>query len=259
MSINQPKRVAVCLSGYTRTWKHCFESQKLFFGKYQTDFFLHIWENGTDVLGGNDQEGLILAYNPLRFSIEKRPDYRSFEKKVQSSFDAYRSSANLMYIAHGIREAISMARQTEDFTGIRYDFIVRARYDTLFNGDFYMIEPTMKLGTLYFPDQANYHRGYNDQLAIADSDIMEKFSEFFYWLPQSLQLEYQRNSYIGEIVLRRYIDSLKIPVEFRPMMYRILRPDHLGRNWNEIPENDLSYSRLRNEERVKRAQELKRI
>ena len=260
MLTNPHKRIAVCLSGYTRTWKHCFESQQLFFGKYLTDFFLHIWEDGTDVLGGNenDQIALLQAYRPLGVCSQKRPDYRAFEKKVQSTYDVQRSSANLMYIAHGVREAIHLAQRTEHFTGIKYDFIVRARYDTLFNGDFCMIEPTMKPGTLYLPDQANYHRGYNDQVAIADPATMYKFSELFYWLPKSFQFEYPRNAYIGEIVLRNYIDSLKIPVEHRPMMYRILRPNHIGRRWEEIPENDMSYSRKRNYERLKRAQELKK-
>ena len=130
-------RIAVCLSGSPRTWRHCLKSQLDFFGK-DVDYFCHTWRDGRDVLAPKDWtfDELNLAYRPRGIFTEDRPDYSDFEKKVASTFDPARSSANFIYIAHGMYEADRLRRAYEKVNGFEFDWVVRCRDDLKLKGIF---------------------------------------------------------------------------------------------------------------------------
>lgn len=248
-------KIAVCLSGYPRTWRHCLDSQLDFFGG-QADYFLHTWRDGHDVLAPRDWtfDELNSGYRPKGIYVENRPDYADFELKVISTFDRQRSSANLIYIAHGIYEADRLRRAYEKHNGFSYDVVFRCRYDLLFHG-------TLNTGQIHphmvtFPHQANYHGGYNDQVCCGSSSVMTKFSSLLLHIDKTLRYPPHKGRYIGERVLLYWLQAQGLLAHRADIEYRVLRPAHAGVPFEQIPVNDMAYSKLRNQQRLSRAHEI---
>ena len=253
------RKIAVCFSGYPRTWRHGIESQKAYFEGYDVDFFTHTWGGGND-WQDNDRYlyDFMKEYNPKLAIIEDRPDYSDFEKKVLTKFDPEKSSANMAYMAHGFHGADLLRRKHEVDHNVHYDLVVRARYDTKWEGHFGLIEPTMEsnLTDIYFPEHANYWEGYNDQCCISGPSVMTQFTSVFHFLEDSLVLRYPKNMYVGELVLKWYVDWIGLRVNYRPIQYKILRPGQQNTPWDRIPYNDPVARARRIRHRIKRKDEL---
>lgn len=83
---------------------------------------------------------------------------------------------NVLIMWYKIYKA-NLARKTyEQNNRIRYDRIIRTRFDLTFDS-YPVIDPKPK--TLYIPNGGDYHGGINDQMVVADSQTMDLYCEVY--------------------------------------------------------------------------------
>jgi hypothetical protein len=133
MKLFENCKVAVCLSGQSRTYKHCYESIKEYFSgrngnKYY--FFGHTWDDNTykvrtenQVVVQEEKINSLLLYNNLR---ECYP-FESFEIE-KSTYRPY-SWASMLY---SIMKVNFQKQMWEVKNNSMFDLVIRCRYDICF-------------------------------------------------------------------------------------------------------------------------------
>jgi len=87
-------------------------------------------------------------------------------------------SENVMFMWYKIWKANQLRKLYEQTNRIRYDCIIRLRFDNTFkDGEFPVIDPKRK--TVYIPLGGDYEGGICDQVAIADSVTMDLYCELY--------------------------------------------------------------------------------
>jgi len=83
---------------------------------------------------------------------------------------------NVFFMWYKIWKANQMRKLYEQHNRIRYDCVIRLRFDTTFK-EFPYIEPERK--TVYIPDGGDYEGGICDQVALADATTMDLYCELY--------------------------------------------------------------------------------
>lgn len=114
---------------------------------------------------------------------------------------------NVLFMWYKLWKCNKLRRLYEECNRIRYDRIIRLRFDSSFLS-FPVIEPKHK--TVYIPEGGDYDGGINDQVAIADSQTMDLYCE--------MHNEIYRYSYAGvgihpESMLRKHLEVNRLNVE----------------------------------------------
>lgn len=117
---------------------------------------------------------------------------------------------NVMFMWYKIWKCNQLRKLYESINRIRYDVVIRMRFDTSFDS-FPVIEPTRK--TIYIPQGGDHGGGICDQVAIADSVAMDMYCE--------LWNEVYRYNTAGvtvhpESLLRKHLEVNKLNVERFP-------------------------------------------
>lgn len=98
-------------------------------------------------------------------------------KKTAAGWDSPGTKAeNVFFMWYKIWKANQMRKIYEQTNRVRYDCIIRLRFDNTFKG-FPVIDPKRK--TVYIPNGGDYEGGICDQLAIADSVTMDLYCELY--------------------------------------------------------------------------------
>lgn len=138
------KRVAVCMSGHSRTWKHCYENITNFLkhDDYEFDYFIHTWhvneysgifefENGkhssVKIIHESNPEEYVNAYNPKLFKIQNQVTFQKRIdkfKKIEGN-----NTINLMY---SFKQSILLKKLYERRNNFKYDFVIKLRPDVFF-------------------------------------------------------------------------------------------------------------------------------
>lgn len=175
--------VALCLSGYPR-----FHSEKSYqsmkreiLDKYNTDVFIHSWVSRdidyvypfatwSNILNpihipSTIHDDLKKIYNPVDIIIEEPRSFSQFSK------DDYLSN-NMPSMFYSLKMADSMRFFYSRYTGKKYDFVVRARTDTLL----YELPDlsSLDINTIYIPDNCGNPLLFNDNFSICGGDIVDK-------------------------------------------------------------------------------------
>ncbi len=126
-------KIAVCLSGQSRTAEFTLKSiQNYFSGDYETDYFCHAWDYNTwkmkkdsvywsedELVNRDDLQIVLNKYNPKLTLIESKQDCPT-EGPWHSLF-------------YSMMMANNLKKQYEIRNNFRYDCVVRARYDSIFD------------------------------------------------------------------------------------------------------------------------------
>lgn len=217
-------KVALCLSGQARTFRRCFASHfKMLMKPFNADVFIHTWSfsgdhkrtskdhhytndydislyekyNTTEYL--TDSVKLIELYCPKKMLIEK-PDKEYFMRKtpIDSFFNAL-----MMY--YSVYRANELRREYEIERGIKYDLVIRSRFDLRINK--FNIDKLNENSIYLAPNQCiNYERssqitgkpveqlreetksGFmpSDQFAFGCSEGMNYYSSLYeIWTPET--------------------------------------------------------------------------
>ena len=134
-------KIAVCFSGQMRTALENFENIKEFLGELydSCDFFVHVWD--------------LCEYKTYNVSNIKRKPYRESEEKSNKIRNQYQpkkmifdnidySTGYKICTMYGIQplwysfwKSIQLKKQYEIENGFEYDYVIKLRFDTIFNPD----------------------------------------------------------------------------------------------------------------------------
>ena len=212
-------RIALCLSGQPRSYKAGFEYyKKNLLSKYQVDVFIHTWDSP-------DTEDYLTTYVDYlcRTKVDE-PLGRKYDSKYTHTPNAEKWPPSFTVSALYSTFQCNLMRIEQEVDTKQYDWVVKTRSDFALP----VVIPFEQLekGKLYMPMCRKKAFGDwlgNDQFAIGDSDVMNKYMSTY------LNMERYYNAgveMIGEEMLRanlvenglvnRNLSYLDMPEPFPP-------------------------------------------
>lgn len=215
-------KLAICLSGYTRTYKFCHKSLSQYLSNHIVDYYLQIWEEESHLI-----DELKQIYNPKQIIVLKKQNFTDQYKFVFEKYLNYPciESFDMWY---GIQQCFTKLKESYN----QYDGIIRSRYDLIFDQ---VLPENINLQKILIPDLGNHHNGYNDTFAIGNPESMMKYGNLFNWL----NLIYKHQSikdFLPELILSTYLVDLA--EKNRIANCKILRDKFIGYPYEHIPETD---------------------
>jgi hypothetical protein len=169
-------KIALCLSGQPRCVKQAYEYyKKNLLDHYDVDVFCHVW----DATGVED----VAVYNPIAIMIEKSlsndlSKYTRFPPP-QPNWKIKDPARTVWNLTYSLMKANELKTTNEEQTGIKYDWVIRSRYDFALN----VVIPFGELDNtkLYIPNcRMTPQRDFgNDQFAFSSSENINKYADCF--------------------------------------------------------------------------------
>ena len=229
------KKIAICFSGAIRAFDTCFPSVYLHFLKnLNADIFVHMWhikelDEKLDVSfkmrSSGEDENLVKNFlerlQPKKYVID---EYNSdWEKKIVSGINMQdkvflEEKKNYAYNAMGMYYKIFMAnelrKEYEIESGIKYDFVFRARLDYIFE-DFILMEDILPIehNSVYLVRDryATYSRkNTNDKFFGGTPEVMDVMCNIYNDIPRYYQEGYAIE---GQTLLENQIINNKFDVK----------------------------------------------
>ncbi|MBB6251322.1 hypothetical protein [Nitrospirillum iridis] len=211
-------RVALCLSGQPRTWRHCVDSLHRFVGGHAVTTFLHVWDD----VPGTELTEMLAAYQPAAHLVTARPPFLDEKRRMAERWN-YRPPFSIFDMFHAVNLSLTLAlaHKGEDGRSAPFDAVLRVRYDSRF--DDVLPDAWFKAGALITPDSWAPPEGYNDQFAFGRPAFMRLYAAFSTWLPRGME-GHARPVFQPEVILRQYLDTVAmIPVKPSPLRITLLR------------------------------------
>jgi len=248
-------KIAMTISGQPRRLEAGFyELNKHFLSKYDIDVYMHSWKD--EYYYKYYYGELVHKYKADMSAYDKalelyQPKKHLFEKGIK--FDSYGIEDVGRFDSHfGMTLSIKRAWDLLESSGIKYDYIIRARFDLLYSHYNVVNHPYLTDITQLDPNKVHSFKkihdpegkqNINDQFAIGGYKVMEVFHNFFPHLinyyfrnPEYKQLMNDSNSthlYI-ETSLRQYLrdNNIDLSVEQEPNLYEVLYNDKFKAVWD---------------------------
>ena len=190
-------KVAVCLSGEPRHWKHCVANIKAFFEKtacsfsglpVHVDYFIHTWD--TNTWRHLQQKGEIVSEkinDPVQLKIDICNAFGAKDIEIETPNDVFPTGLKYAWdsMFYSNMKAVLMKRNYELTNDFQYDCVIKARLDLIFN-------PTQqfsynKLAPLRcyaghmgkFPGEFNSNN-FDDIIFYGDSPTMDLVSDIYF-------------------------------------------------------------------------------
>jgi hypothetical protein len=169
-------KIALCLSGQPRGLRAFEYVKRNLLDQYDVDVYCHFWNTGNFEFDISNFKFITRNYQPTAWIVEKEmgpEDAYKYTRIVNSFHPAHftLSFYRSLYLANSLRI------EQEIDTGIKYDWVVRSRFDLALN----FVIPFSELDStkLYVPnDRMNdTHDFCNDQFAYGSPEIMDKYSD----------------------------------------------------------------------------------
>ncbi len=251
------KKVAICLSGDTRSFKHCIPQLKRFLSGYDITFFCHGWQS-------DFKEDHIKDLQNVYTYIEERPDFTNLERSSIKAFGfkifgktlkVPFMSPNIFPMWHGVKKAFESIEKN-GFDANEFDLICRCRYDNFFLGKLAQLNELPTPEEIIIDPNYDGYGGYGDQFAIGLPDTMRKYCSLFDWLPLSFEQYAGNDRFFPEVIVRRYLeDECGLKVRKIDFGLRLLRNEFVGLEGYKIPLRSHSVSQNRNLHLSKHIQE----
>lgn len=266
------KRIAVCLSGQSRTWRTAKDNILSYFDLkdrgIQVDYFIHTWDinqyrrkghitwldRGDEKVQPTEKEDLIKAFNPVAIELEeyKKDDYVTLWAALLYSF----------------MKSVWLKKKYEIENDFRYDLVIRARTDINYsqkgtcnlnfpNNKFH-IHPVQHLTGFStvpiisrFPTEFNYPC-FDDVFFYSNSPTMDIIANCYRWYTNIMKenaIVHAKGGYVqdstywygpGTILYRYLIENNIHPQGYRQIQYYVVRKDVEERgldsidNWEDI-------------------------
>lgn len=172
-------RVAVCLSGFVRSYERCFEPlKKHVIDPYGADVFIHTWtKTDRDGTHETDQDHLCELYRPEKMWVED-------QDVVASQFappEKYAGWGNQTCRGKPMFYGISRAMMITTVKGVMYDWYVRCRFDLAFHKPLVLPDAT-EPDALYLPEWDD--TSVNDMFAYGRFWPMLCYASCFHYMDQ---------------------------------------------------------------------------
>lgn len=237
-------RVALCLSGMVRTLMQTYPNLRAYLLEpLKPEVFVHTY----DVMGirAKDDEpvnesALMSMLSPKKLKIRKLADmdpiFASEKDRLYSIPGPVWSEGSTPESRYKLKNTLSMLwhvnqcdllrREHELANGFEYDFVIRARMDSLFYSS-PCLELLGKEG-IFTSSHANY-RGVCDQFAVGDCSSMAVYADYFehfedVWRSRVLMPDHWG---VPETLLKRYLQMANIEVKTFTFPFDLQRPDRI--------------------------------
>jgi hypothetical protein len=248
LTVKSKLKVAVCLSGDIRSFKHCNEQLQRFFSGYEITLFCHGWKSDIE-------KAQLSRLNNAYTCIESRPDLTDLERTSLKSFGfkifgnglkVPFMSPNIFPMWFGIKRAYESIEE-HGFQRNEFDLICRCRYDNFFLGRLAQLQEIPSTDELIIDPNYDGYGGYGDQFAIGSPTAMKKYSTLFDWLPKSF-IQYEGDKrFFPEVIVKKYlVDECNLKVRQIDFGLRILRNEFIGLEGHKIPLRSHAVSQSRN-------------
>lgn len=222
-------KVAVCISGYLRTFTKTYESwKKMLFDKYDCDVFIHTWSTlgcpPRDIHRMWDKriyktktQSLLAEinklYNPKDIVIQDNKSWIC-PKEIAKFKGAGHDTPSITSMYYKIKACNDLKINYENKNNFKYDFVIRLRAD-------------LELNSLSFPEEKGIFLpqefgfgGYCDQIAIGSSEIMDTYSNLYSNLESYL---IKGANICPEHLLKYHLDKSNISPRMMPFQIKLLR------------------------------------
>lgn len=211
-------KVALCLSGQPRF--HSEESyrslKREILDKYDTDVFIHTivssnenfiypyapWSGITSKIkiSPNVVSELNTLYSPKKMAVEEPKTFPEFYKK--GDYLSY----NMPPMFYSIKYSDDLRKSHEEFNNFKYDFVIRARTDTLLSSlpDLSSLDKD----TIYVPNNCPNPLVINDNFSICGGEVSDKAYNVFdnIWIYSE-----EGRDYSPEMMWTKHLKTYGIP------------------------------------------------
>jgi len=229
-------RIALCLSGQPRTWRHAWRTAFAYFEAHEVDVFIHTW----DELDPAELQDLLAAYAPRAFRLEPRPSFMAEKRRLAERFPVT-PPFTIFDMFHSMAASVTLALEA-DSAATPYDLICRSRFDLIHDGRWNGEAPPA--GAVLVPSHGGAGDfGCNDQFAIGDPATMRRYAGIADWLMEGMG-HFQGSAFMPEVALQYYLKTVcGVTLLQEPMVQRLLREDQAGLPYAEIRHDPLFNAR----------------
>ena len=209
-------KIAVCFSGTLRQFKTChtpFKNHIVDANKCDVDIFVSTWKSKIrhfkkQVVDDGNLDEMIDLYDPTLVNVEIYDDKKRQQLYTESRMDEFQNEAQKFHSCkklhrkdkcrfcgsnnihnqigqlYNIWKANELRKQHEKDTGIKYDLVIRTRFDNYFFDSLTDFEAERTCnGSVWIPygydDLPEYGGGVNDQFAIGTGESMDAYSNMY--------------------------------------------------------------------------------
>ncbi|CAA0117077.1 Uncharacterised protein [BD1-7 clade bacterium] len=240
---NPRLKIAICMSGETRSFGNTAASILRFFNGHDVRIFAHHWSD--------DPMQAPIDIDDLTWVSEDRPDFSALERASITAFGmkGYKNgvkiplfSPNLFPMWYGVKQAFNSIPMPNDF-----DLIVRCRYDDLLIGHANLLSQLPTSNEVIIDPAYNGYGGYGDQFSIGTPSAMRRYCHLFDWLPQAIEQHAGTERFFPEVVLKTYLEeACDLEVREINLGLRLLRDEFVGMEPHLIPLRSHHFSQQRN-------------
>jgi len=233
-------RVALCLSGQPRTWRHTWRTAFDFFAGHELDVFVHTWDETEPA----ELEDLLATYAPRAFRVEPRPLFLAEKRRMAELFPVS-PPFTIFDMFHSMAVSVELALEAGD-SGQPYDVICRSRFDLIHDGRWSGERPPEN--SLAVPITGDLEgTACNDQLAIGDPAAMRLYAGLSAWLTDGIN-DFRGTFFRPEVALKHYLTAIRgLTIDRQPLAAILLRPDQAGRPFAELRDEPMFHARKREE------------
>jgi len=126
-------KIAVCFSGLSKCYEHAVESVKqVFFDKCECDLFAHTWDT-PNIIRYNTSKDHFFAKTFKDYEIEQFDTNAGWNILTQEQqTDMPKPCKNVVPMFYSIYKANCLKNKIEKQNNVKYDVVVRSRFDSLY-------------------------------------------------------------------------------------------------------------------------------
>ena len=178
------KKVAVCFSGQLRTWEKCLDNALSFFegdNEHEYDFFYHSWDQSEPrIKYDNFQIAPVVldrdVFDKLNGFLKPKKFEISSPLSPGGNGSPYSLNNRWVHLFYSLRKSIEQKELYEQETGVKYDLLVKTRFDIVFRPGtkFNVLSHLNDYGFVYFshfdrPDFENFNVNLRDIFFFGDN------------------------------------------------------------------------------------------
>tara|TARA_R110000796_G_scaffold162661_1_gene279637 strand:- start:2122 stop:2805 length:684 start_codon:yes stop_codon:yes gene_type:complete len=211
-------KIALCLSGQSRFLEKAYNEviYPYLLNNNQVDVFIHSWSVDKEIIDGgfvnggghimgeplppNHNDKVISLYNPTSHLIEPQIEFE-YGKYPERTMPGIRSDY-LYSQFYSVFKCNNLRKIYQTKTGIKYDWVVRSRFDIKLNTPInFNVDNTQ----LIIPNGCFNPNGYVDCFAMSNEKVMDVYCGLYNNIDYIM--ENTDTSFCGEFLLRKHLNS----------------------------------------------------
>ena len=212
-------KIAVCFSGAVRNPEIGLKSLSLIFPNDDVKVFGHTWinlNNEKDYVNPtfeSSEENILSSIQKFDFDSLLIEDYQSKKIHFQKMYDYFkfkiwdaspRTDLGIISMFYSIYQSNSLKRKYELENSIKFDKVIRIRFDSDFENKNLNLESIH--GNLCIPSGNDWCEGLNDQFAIGFSEEMDIYCDLYNSFHLIKHIPYHPESMLKEYLKIRNIN-----------------------------------------------------